>query len=61
MEMGSWFGTRKSGLVGTFVDGVNMKNSLTMLRSTDFPYKLEYFFVTETGQLHVTRPKEADV
>jgi hypothetical protein len=40
MGMGSWFGTSKSGLVGTFVDEVNIRNGLTMIRSRDISYKL---------------------
>jgi hypothetical protein len=44
MGTGSWFGTSKSGLVGTFVDGVNIRNGLTMIRSRDFSHKLSIFF-----------------
>jgi hypothetical protein len=29
MGTGSWFGTSKSGLVGRFVNGVNIRNGLT--------------------------------
>ena len=36
MGMRSWFGTSKSGPVGTFVDGVNIRNGLTMIQSRDF-------------------------